>query len=164
MHVHPSADSRRCIVPGFLNLCLVELVLSADPARAVYVQSPMHGVHTWPKVLVWTPETLRASQSERDTSVPCCLYLSEDSNALAYISPGSTIKSGEARGGQEFGMHWSFQTFQQSRGARFSMHWSRQTFQQSRAERAAGGGGAGGMESGMARFKRHRSAAWGAGL
>ena len=29
------------------------------------------------------------------------------------------------------------------------MHWSRQTFQQSRAERAAGGGGAGGMESGM---------------
>ena len=33
-----------------------------------------------------TPETLRASQSERDTSVPCCLYLSEDSNALAYIS------------------------------------------------------------------------------
>ena len=63
-----------------------EIVLSADPARAVYVQSPMHGVHTWPKVLVWTPETLRASQSERDTSVPCCLYLSEDSNALAYIS------------------------------------------------------------------------------
>ena len=42
-----------------------EIVLSADPARAVYVQSPMHGVHTWPKVLVWTPETLRASQSER---------------------------------------------------------------------------------------------------
>ena len=77
---------------------------------------------------------------------------------------GSTIKSGEARGGQEFGMHWSFQTFQQSRGARLSMHWSRQTFQQSRAERAAGGGGAGGMESGMGRFKRHRSAAWGAGL
>ena len=88
MHVHPSADSRRCIVPGFLNLCLVEIVLPADPARAVYVQSPMHGVHTWPKVLVWTPETLRASQSERDTSVPCCLYLSEDSNALAYISRG----------------------------------------------------------------------------
>ena len=29
-----------------------EIVLSADPARAVYVQSPMHGVHTWPKVLV----------------------------------------------------------------------------------------------------------------
>ena len=24
-----------------------EIVLSADPARAVYVQSPMHGVHTW---------------------------------------------------------------------------------------------------------------------
>ena len=47
-------------------------VLSADPARAVYVQSPMHGVHTRPKVLVWTPEALRASQSERDTSVPCC--------------------------------------------------------------------------------------------
>ena len=63
-----------------------EIVLSADPARAVYVQSPMHGVHTWPKVLVWTPETLRASQSERDTSVPCCLYLSEDSNALDSIS------------------------------------------------------------------------------
>ena len=58
-----------------------EIVLSDDPARAVHVQSPMHGVHTWPKVLVWTPET-----SERDTSVPCCLYLSEDSNALAYIS------------------------------------------------------------------------------
>ena len=86
MHVHSSADSRQCIVPGFLNLCLVELVLSADPARADYVQSPMHGVHTWPKVLVWTPETLRASQSERDTSVPCCLYLSEDSNALDSIS------------------------------------------------------------------------------
>ena len=80
-----SADSRRCIVPGFLNLCLVEIVLSADPARAVYVQSPMHGVHTWPKVLVWTPETLHASQSERDTSVPCCLYLSKNSNALDYI-------------------------------------------------------------------------------
>ena len=63
-----------------------EIVLSADPARADYVQSPMHGVHTWPKVLVWTPETLRASQSERDTSVPCCLYLSEDSNALDSIS------------------------------------------------------------------------------
>ena len=46
-----------------------EIVLPADPARAVYVQSPMHGVHTWPKVLVWTPETLRASQSQRDTSV-----------------------------------------------------------------------------------------------
>ena len=94
MHVHPSADSRRCIVPGFLNLCLVEIVLSADPARAVYVQSPMHGVHTWPKVLVWTPETLRASQSERDTSVPCCLYLSEDSNALAYISRGGRVGRG----------------------------------------------------------------------
>ena len=40
-----------------------EIVLSADPARAVYVQSPMHGVHTWHKVLVWTPETLRASQT-----------------------------------------------------------------------------------------------------
>ena len=63
-----------------------EIVLSADPARADYVQSPMHGVHTWPKVLVWTPETLRASQSERDTSVPCCLYLSEDSDALDSIS------------------------------------------------------------------------------
>ena len=35
-----------------------EIVLSANP-RAVYVQSPMHGVHTWLKVLVWTPETLR---------------------------------------------------------------------------------------------------------
>ena len=56
-------------------------MLSADPARAVYVQSPMHGVHTWFKVLVWTIETLRVSQSERETSVPCCLYLSEDSNA-----------------------------------------------------------------------------------
>ena len=88
MHVHPSADSRRCIVPGFLNLCLVEIVLSADPARAVHVQSPMHGVHTC-KALVWTPETLRASQSARYTSVPCCLYLSEDSNALAYISEGA---------------------------------------------------------------------------
>ena len=63
-----------------------EIVHSADPARADYVQSPMHGVHTWLKVLVWTPETLRASQSERDTSVPCCLYLSEDSNALDSIS------------------------------------------------------------------------------
>ena len=62
---------------------------SADPARADYVQSPMHGVHTWSKVLVWTPETLRASQSERDTSVPCCLYLSEDSNAVDSISRGS---------------------------------------------------------------------------
>ena len=61
-----------------------EIVLSADFGRAVYVQSPMHGVHIWPKV--WTPETLRASQSERDTSVPCCLYFSEDSSALAYIS------------------------------------------------------------------------------
>ena len=88
MHVHSSADSRQCIVPGFLNLCLVEIVHSADPARADYVQSPMHGVHTWLKVLVWTPETLRASQSERDTSVPCCLYLSEDSNALDSISGG----------------------------------------------------------------------------
>ena len=29
------------------------------------------------------------------------------------------------------------------KGARFSMHWSRQTFQQSRAEMAAGGGGHG---------------------
>ena len=37
---------------------------------------------------MWTPETLRASQSERDTSVPCCLYLSEDSNALDSISGG----------------------------------------------------------------------------
>ena len=75
---------------GGCNIVLLngggELVLSADPARADYVQSPMHGVHTWPKVLVWTPETLRASQSERDTSVPCCLYLSEDSNALDSIS------------------------------------------------------------------------------
>ena len=60
-----------------------EIVLSADPARAVYVQSPMHGVHTWPKVLVWTPETLRASQSERDTSVPCCLYLNVVAELLA---------------------------------------------------------------------------------
>ena len=91
MHVHSSADSRQCIVPGFLNLCLVEIVPSADPARADYVQSPMHGVHTWPKVLVWTPETLRASQSERDTSVPCCLYLSEDSNALDSISGGTNV-------------------------------------------------------------------------
>ena len=76
-------------VDGAVSACRCwgcEIVLSADPARAVYVQSPMHGVHTWPKVLVWTPETLRASQSERDTSVPCCLYRSEDSNALAYIS------------------------------------------------------------------------------
>ena len=37
-----------------------------------HVQSPMHGVHT--------------SQSEKNTSVPCCPYLSEDTNALAYIS------------------------------------------------------------------------------
>ena len=101
MHVHPSADSRRCIVPGFLNLRLVEIVLSADPARAVYVQSPMHGVHTWPKVLVWTPETLRASQSERDTSVPCCLYLSEDSNALDYISRGGARSARQGLRGAE---------------------------------------------------------------
>ena len=103
MHVHSSADSRQCIVPGFLNLCLVEIVLSADPARADYVQSPMHGVHTWPKVLVWTPETLRASQSERDTSVPCCLYLSEDSNALDSISWGRCEggEGGEGGGGGE---------------------------------------------------------------
>ena len=83
---------------------------------------------------------------------------------LSYISPIKSGKAGrrrggvqqsraERRGGQEFGMHWSLQTFQQSRGARFSMHRSRQTFQPSRAERAAGGGGAGGMESGMGRFK-----------
>ena len=71
---------------GAVRALVAEIVLSADPARAVYVQSPMHVVHTWPKVLVWNPQTLRASQSERDTSVPCCLYLSEDSNALAYIS------------------------------------------------------------------------------
>ena len=45
MHVHSSADSRQCIVPGFLNLCLVEIVLSADLARADYVQSPMHGTY-----------------------------------------------------------------------------------------------------------------------
>ena len=83
-----------------LNLCLVEIVLFADPARAVHVQSPMHGVHTWPKVLVWTPETLRASQSERDTSAPCCLYLSEDSNALAYISRGGRAGAGGRTGGQ----------------------------------------------------------------
>ena len=88
--------TRRCIVPGFLNLCLVEIVPFAFPARAVHVQSPMHGVHTWPKVLVWTPETVRALQSERDISVPCCLYLSEDSNALAYISGG---KEGGGRWG-----------------------------------------------------------------
>ena len=75
-------------------------MLSADPARAVYVQSPMHGVHTWPKVLVWTPETLRASQSERDTSVPCCLYLSEDSNALDSISRGGWEEEGK-EGGSE---------------------------------------------------------------
>ena len=107
MHVHSSADSRRCIVPGFLNLCLVEIVLSADPARAVYVQSPMHGVHTWPKVLVWTPETLRASQSERDTSVPCCLYLSEDSNALDSISGGGRVGAvGAVRALRAVGAGW----------------------------------------------------------
>ena len=61
-------------------------MLSADPARAVYVQSPMHGVHTWPKVLVWTPETLRASLSESDTSVPCCLYLSRPSLHLNVVA------------------------------------------------------------------------------
>ena len=58
---------------GGASVAVGEIVLSADPARAVYVQSPMHGVHTWLKVLVWTPETLRASQSERDTSVLCLL-------------------------------------------------------------------------------------------
>ena len=56
----------------------------------------------------------------------------------------------------------ALQTFQQSRGAGFSMHWSRQTFQQSRAERGAGGGGAesgmGGMDGrGSGGFNRHRS-------
>ena len=50
------------------------MYLSFLPKQS-HVQSPMHGVHIWLKVLVWTPETLRASQSERDTSVPCCLYL-----------------------------------------------------------------------------------------
>ena len=94
MHVHPSADSRRCIVPGFLNLCLVEIVLSADPA---YVQSLMHGVHTWPKVLVWTPETLRASQSEKDTSVPCCLYLSQHSSPSLHLTVGAVGAVGAVR-------------------------------------------------------------------
>ena len=80
--------TRRCIAPGFLNLCLVEIVAFDFPARAVHVQSPMHGVHIWPEVLVWTPETLRASQNEKNTSVLCCLYLSADNNALAYNSGG----------------------------------------------------------------------------
>ena len=44
---------------------------------------------------MWTPETLRASQSERDTSVPCCLYLSQDSNALDSISEGGGGEGGE---------------------------------------------------------------------
>ena len=35
--------------------------------------------------VAWTPETLRASQSERDTSVPCCLYLCLDSTALEIL-------------------------------------------------------------------------------
>ena len=47
-----------------------------------------------------TLETLRASQSERDTSVSCCLYLSEDSNALDYISEGG---GGGGGGGGEGG-------------------------------------------------------------
>ena len=89
VHVHPSADHTAMHSSWLLILCLVEIVPFDFPARAVHVQSPAHGVHILPKVLVWTPETLRASQSERDTSVPCCLYLSEDSNALAYISGGS---------------------------------------------------------------------------
>ena len=42
---------------------------------------------------MWTPETLCASQSEKDTGVPCCLHLSEDSDDLADISWG------ERRGG-----------------------------------------------------------------
>ena len=63
--------------------------------------------------------------------------------------PNPTGLSAERRGRGAAGMHRSLQTFQQSRGAGFSMHWSRQNFQQSRAERAASGGGAGGMESGM---------------
>ena len=85
----------RRIVPGFLKLCLVEIVPFAFPARAVHVQSTMHGVHTWPKVLVWTPETLRASQSERDTSVPCCLNLTEDSNALTSLGGVGVVGGGE---------------------------------------------------------------------
>ena len=44
-------------------------------------------------------KTLRASQSERDTSVPCCLYLSEDSNALDSISGGGG-EGGEGAGGR----------------------------------------------------------------
>ena len=63
------------------------MYLSFLPKQS-HVQSPMHGVHIWPKVLVWNSETLRAAQSARDTSVPCCLYLSEDSNALDSISWG----------------------------------------------------------------------------
>ena len=48
-------------------------------------------------------DTPCASQSERDTSVPCCLYLSEDSNALDSISVG-VVRAVRARGG--VGMHW----------------------------------------------------------
>ena len=51
-------------------------------------------MRSWVFQVVWTPETLRASQSERDTSVPCCLYLSEDSNALSYISGGGRGRAG----------------------------------------------------------------------
>ena len=47
-----SHDPNCRVIPRFVNLCLVEVVLSADRARAVYIQSPRHGVHTWPKVLV----------------------------------------------------------------------------------------------------------------
>ena len=65
---------------------------------------------TWPNVEVWSPETLRASQSERDTSVPCCLYLSEDSNALAYISQGGENgdEGGKGEKGREsVGTFWT---------------------------------------------------------
>ena len=58
IHVHP-------IVPGFLNLCLLQIVPFAFPARAAHVQSPMHGVHTWPKVLVCRHHT--SSVNSRDT-------------------------------------------------------------------------------------------------
>ena len=40
---------------------------------------------------VWTPETLRASQSERDTSVPCCLY------SMRTVTPSLTSQRGSSK-------------------------------------------------------------------
>ena len=63
-----------------------EIMLSADPARADYVQTPMHGVHTWPKGTITAEDAVLRTNERLKRQHSLTIPITANLVALMFVS------------------------------------------------------------------------------